>query len=116
MTAAAVAERSPQSMEDGVFPTAHGERAVESTRHRLPVHVAESLRWARADHAWSYRRAGREAGVAHSHVWALEHAQRAPSYAVAEAVIRSYRLTRPEADALLQHAQLAGRSSPWRNA
>jgi len=71
-----------------------------TTRHTIPAHTGRMLRDARLSRHWSYRRAGRETGVSASMLVHLEAARRAPSTAVAAAIIRAYKLPSWQAAAL----------------
>lgn len=84
--------------------------------HRdLPRDVADSLARARRTRGWTLREAGNRLGIAHSMIAHLEHAERRPSVALAELLVRGYRLSGREADRLFEVARpWAGRSSPYR--
>ena len=82
-------------------------------RPPLDAATARALARARLERNWSYRDAAEATGVSPSHLWALEHARRAPSLTVAAAIINAYGLKGALADALTAQAvDDAGRD--WR--
>ncbi len=70
----------------------------------LDLATAQALARARLERNWSYRDAAEATGVSPSHLWALEHARRAPSLTVAAAIINAYRLKGAVADAVFRQA------------
>jgi len=70
---------------------------------------------ARRSRGWSIREAARQVGYALGFIVQLEQARRAPSVAMAEAVIAAYQLAPFCAEQLRSEAVPdAGRSSPWK--
>jgi ribosome-binding protein aMBF1 (putative translation factor) len=101
-------------MVRSAFPEAHGARE-ETTRHVVTLHLAAMLAAARRRRGWSQREAARETGVAYGMIGHLEHCRRAPSAALAEAIVTAYELGPAEAALLLAEAvEGAGRDSPFR--
>jgi DNA-binding XRE family transcriptional regulator len=87
------------------------------TMSRRDAPSLPSSRDARRRCGWSLREAGRNVGVAHGTIAHLEKARRAPSVVVARNIIRTYRLTDPEAAMLRAEAvEGAGWDSPFEEA
>jgi len=67
-------------------------------RHELPKDVADLLKRARKGR--SFRQAARDTGVDSGYICTLEHGRRAPSIVVAEALIKGYQMSPPDAERL----------------
>lgn len=78
--------------------------SIDQRRPPLDPATAQALGAARRARGWSYRQAARETGVSAGHLHNLEHANRAPSLSVAEALIATYRLWRTPAETDLAYA------------
>jgi transcriptional regulator with XRE-family HTH domain len=87
---------------------------MESTRHRVPPELAADLRRWRVERGWSQEALGRRVRVSRAFVSNLECGIRAPSVAVAVALASVLGLPDRDRGRLMEHARLAGRSSPWR--
>lgn len=74
---------------------------TERERTPMPAAVAEAIRSARAGLGLSVREAARRAGVDAPMWWRLEHAERSPSAAVAEAISDALELVGDQRDAVL---------------
>lgn len=85
---------------------------VYTDRHTLDPDVAAMLRRYRTGRGWSYRRAGRETGVAFGMLAMMEAGTRAPSTVTAEALITTYRMTSSDA-AVLRSAAVEGVGRDW---
>lgn len=96
-------------MDNASSPLHHGQRE----RHYLSPGVAAGLRNARRKLGLSYRIAAGRTGVDAGMICKLEHCQRAPSVAVAQAPVDGLRLEGDVAAGLMAEAvRDAGRS--WR--
>jgi transcriptional regulator with XRE-family HTH domain len=86
-----------------------------TARRSLAPDVAALLAHARWARSWSLLEASRATGVSATHLANLERGRRVPSLAVAEDLIRAYRLPPGFAERLRAvAAPCAGRSSPYR--
>ncbi|MCW2671022.1 MAG: Helix-turn-helix domain [Frankiales bacterium] len=63
------------------------------TRHVLPLALGRALRSARRAHGLTLRALAGEVGVGHSHIAAMERGTRAPSEAVAHALVEALDLS-----------------------
>ena len=86
---------------------------MEATRHQLDPDAARALVEWRRRRGWSQRRAAREIGTSHGYVQFLERGERCPSVAMAEAIVKAYRVNGWEALHLLD-AALPNVGRSWR--
>lgn len=93
-------------MDNAAISPVDGQRQ----RHYLSPGVAAELRSARRRLGLSFRAAARRTGVSAGALCRLEHAQRAPSIAVAEALVDGLHLPPSVAARLMLEARHAGRS------
>ena len=101
-------------MVRATFPEGHGARE-ETTRHVVTPCLAAMLVPARRCRGWSQREAARRTEVAYGMIGHLEHGRRAPSAALAEAIVSAYELGPAEAAMLRAEAvEGVGRDSPFR--
>lgn|ERR1017187_1860164 len=102
-------------MVQAVSRKGHGARQW-NPRRTISSDVGTMLAAARRAQGWSLREAARQVGCAPGTIVHLEHARRAPSVIIAEAVIAAYQLPRFRAEQLRAEAiPGAGRSSPWKH-
>jgi len=87
------------------------------TAHRsLPADIASMLTTHRQALGWTQTQAAQVTGISNTAISRLEHAQRRPSRALAEALIEGYHLHGADAARLRAVAlDYVGRSSPYRN-
>jgi ribosome-binding protein aMBF1 (putative translation factor) len=81
------------------------ERTSVRERQTLSPEVAAMLRAAHRRQGWSAKAVAEQAGISASHVWSLESGRRAPSQAVARALLVILDLSLDEAEALVAEAQ-----------